>query len=972
MGSDEHWQRVNELFHSTLALPPADRRAFLDSACGGDAALREEVLSLVLADSGSASRSHERWPRLAAAAWADATPSSGPHASAPAGDGSIAVGTTVAHYDVVGRLGAGGMGEVYLARDRKLGRLVALKTLPRALADHPRRLERFELEARAASALNHPGVAAIYELGEYDGLHVIVMEYIEGRPLADLVREGPLPIDRAITIALQIARALTAAHRLGITHRDIKPANVMVTAAGDVKVLDFGLAKVTAAGLVDPEQDGARVPFDLPADTQPGLIVGTIHYMSPEQALGEPIDHRTDLFSLGVVLYQLLTGRVPFEGRSSTAAIDALLHREPVPASAIRTGVAPDVDQVLACALAKPADARYQTAEALAGDLEALLRRDTPAVATQAWPRPFRRPRRLLPVALVMAVAILGTGFAIVWARGATAAAAPVVVPVTSFVGTETTPAFAPDGQTIAYAWDGPTGDNFDIYLQPIGGTPARLTSGPAAETHPAFSPDGRTVAFIRNRSRLIVIPRQGGAERDLGSVGDPRVTFTPDGASVAATAPTGAGLVVIPLDGGPRRPLTAPPPGSVDISPAFSRDGRSLAFQRIPTATVSDIWVADADGGNARRVTFDDRSLEGPVWTTDSRSLVFSSARRGAGRIWRVSSTGGTPEPLPDTGPGSTMPTIARTGGRVAFVASLEDTNIWELHLDANGQPVSSPARTASASTWLDGSPDISPDGTRLAFSSNRSGRDEIWVADLDGASARAITNFADVPASAVGSPRWSPDGTRVAFDARVLGNADIYVAALDGRSRLRRLTTNPSADVVPTWSRDGRLIYFTSQRNGGADVWRMPSNGGPEVRVTDGGGFGAQESLDGAFLLYTKERTDSMLWRRPVSGGPETRALVDASGAPHRIAQFASWRPTARGTIFLEQVRPAGARGPRQFALRAFDATTRRVTTLFALGAPPAMANGGIALAPDGRRLLFSQLDAYRSDIVLLQPFR
>ncbi len=974
MASAARWQRIDELFHEALNHPQAERRAFLDDACQGDASLVAEVESLLEADAAAASQSYELWAGHAAAGWARAdgqaavTATSAPlenlasHPRSPE-----LLGRTVSHYAIRSRLGAGGMGEVYLAHDQTLGRDVAVKVLPAGLAADGARLARFVLEARAASALTHPNVAAVHELGRHDDLHFIVMEYVEGRSLEAVLRDGPLPLDRALEIAVRIAHALDAAHGIGITHRDIKPANVMLSVRDEVKVLDFGLAKMRPAG------DAAEAAFRS-VTTMPGLVMGTVHYMSPEQALGERVDARSDLFSLGVVLYEMLTGRLPFKAPSVTATIDAIVHREPVAATRLRADLPRTVDRVLARALAKkPAD-RYQRASDVAVDLEALRRHAPPPGAPRPWLGPGAgRHRRLFAAALLAAAA--GLVLASLWR--ATGPAPPAVLPFTSFAGTETTPAFSPDGETIAYAWDGADGENIDIYLQALGGSPIRLTSDPAPETHPALSPDGTLVAFVRGGRRLIVVPRGGGPERDIGDVQDPRITFTPDGRAIAAGGPaslaggSGSGLSLYPLDGSARRALTTPPAGVVDIAPAFSPDGTRLAFQRIPTTAVSDIWVANARGGQARRLTFDDRSLEGPVWTADGRSLVFASARLGAGRLWRMPADGGTPEPIRETGPGATTPAVARIGDRLAFVDTLEDTNIWELALDEAGAPLGAPRRTPGSSTWLDGSPDFSRDGTALAFASNRSGRDEIWAGQDGSVTARQLTDFSRVPASAVGSPRWSPDGTRIVFDARVRGNADVYVVGAGGGA-VERVTDDPSPDVVPTWSRDGAWIYFTSRRSGRPEVWRRAAAGGPEERLTTTGGFGAQESLDGAFLIYGRERVHSPLWRRPVAGGAEEQLLVDHTGTAHTVAQFAFWRPTPNGIVFLEEIPRRSRAEPVRYLLQSFDLASRRVTTLLTLSARPSMHAGGLAVSPDGRRVLFTQVDAQRSDIRLLHPFK
>jgi eukaryotic-like serine/threonine-protein kinase len=316
-------------------------------------------------------------------------------------------------------------------------------------------------------------------------------------------------------------------------------------------------------------------------------------------------------------------------------------------------------------------------------------------------------------------------------------------------------------------------------------------------------------------------------------------------------------------------------------------------------------------------------------------------------------------------------MPTTPRRGDRLAFVASLEDTNMWDLPLGPTGAPLG-PARPAIAgSSWLDGSPDFSRDGRHLVFVSNRTGRDEIFIGSADSVAARQLTDFSRVPASTVGSPRLSPDGSRVVFDARVRGNADIYVVPASGGTS-QRLTTDDGADVVPVWSPDGRWIYFTSRRTSPPEIWRLPAEGGAEERITTGGAFGAQFSLDSRFMLYGRDRVNTSLWRRPIDGGPEEPALVDDKGQARIVVQFSFWRPTAGGVIFLERQPPDGPRRPAQFHLQTYDGSTGRVRTLATLSAPPALAAGGLAVFPDHRRVLFTQVDQQRSDINLLQPYR
>ena len=403
------------------------------------------------------------------------------------------IGQPLSHYDIIDRLGAGGMGEVYCAKDRALGRQVAIKILPRALAGDPRRLERFRLEARAASALTHPNVAAIYELGEAGGLPFIAMEHVEGRTLDALLRDGPMTFDAVLSLTLPIIAALAAAHRAGITHRDIKPGNVMVTPQGAVKVLDFGLAKLGPDSLAGTEHDDQATSRTV---TTPGLVMGTVDYMSPEQALGQHVDQRTDLFAVGVLLYQLATGVLPFRRPNVTATLDAILHAEPAPPSSVRSGLTPAFDRVVARALAKSPQERYQSAGELASDLEAVGRHDEPRGA------PARPGRRRLTVPLVAAAAAaLAAMVAAVWQLRPATPAPPMVVAFTSFAGMEGTPAFSPDGERVAFSWDGPARDNVDVYVKAISGEPVRLTSNPAVDQYPAFSPDGELVAFVRDRT---------------------------------------------------------------------------------------------------------------------------------------------------------------------------------------------------------------------------------------------------------------------------------------------------------------------------------------------------------------------------------------------------------------------------------------------------------------------------------------
>ena len=477
-----------------------------------------------------------------------------------------------------------------------------------------------------------------------------------------------------------------------------------------------------------------------------------------------------------------------------------------------------------------------------------------------------------------------------------------------------------------------------------------RLTSNPAVDQYPAFSPDGELVAFVRDRTRVFVVPSQGGVEREVGTVSDPRIAFSPDGQFIAAGGPAapgaaGAGLVLLPLHGGARRTLTAPPRGSSDIAPAFSPDGSRLAFQRIPTTAVSDIWVADASGASARRITFDDRLLEGPAWTQDGQSLIFSSARLGAGRLWRVPASGGTPEALPDTGPGSTMPAVPRRGDRLAFVASLEDTNMWEVPI---GPTVRLPGRRVPGSAHPPGSMAVPTSRlTEISWFSSPTvpGRDEIFIGSADSVAARRDHATSPVSRRAPSVHLASRPTARRSSSMHASAATPTFTSSRRSGGAPRRITTDPGADVVPVWSPDGAWIYFTSRRGGPPQTWRVERDGGLEEQVTTASGFRcAVFARRPVPAVQAGERVNTSLWRRPVQGwtGGTCAGRRTGTTADSRPVRFLA--PHADGHHLSRRRPPDVAGQAARFLLQSYDAVSRRIETLATLPAPPALAAGGL----------------------------
>ncbi len=554
----------------------------------------------------------------------------------------------LSHYQIVEKLGEGGMGVVYKARDTRLDRFVAIKVISSDLKTDPDRRHRFVQEAKAASALNHPGIITVHEIASEGDVDFIVMELVPGRTLDAVIPRKGMRVRDALSVAVEIADALAAAHAAGIVHRDLKPANLMVSESGRAKVLDFGLAKLRAHdGPAREDEPTERVK------TREGTILGTCAYMSPEQAEGRSLDFRTDIFSFGLVLYEMLTGQSAFRRDSKVATLAAILREEPKPPRELTDEVPPELERVVLRCLRKDPARRFQTMadlkvalaelkeESDSGKLSGALR---PAERTQP-----RRRFRLAVAAAASAVVAVGAGAVLLRLVPRAGGRGPEVtppVPLTSFTGRVASPALSPDGDQVAFVWNGERQESFDLYLKLVGpGAPIRLTSDPRPESSPAWSPDGRQIAFLRSgpaRSEVVVIPALGGPERTVAeaAVLNLGLAWSPDGRSLlvarAEAQGTPAGIFAVSVGAGTMKRLTRPPAGAWagDISPALSPDGRTLAFARSLTRSNSEIYVVPLSEsldveGEPRRLTFETKSSGEPVFTPDGQRIVFSSVVR-------------------------------------------------------------------------------------------------------------------------------------------------------------------------------------------------------------------------------------------------------------------------------------------------------------------------------------------------------
>jgi len=890
----------------------------------------------------------------------------------------VMLGQTISHYQVLEKLGEGGMGVVYKAKDTHLGRLVAIKFLPPERVASPERKRRFIQEARAASALNHPNIVTIHDIAFEEGRDFIVMEYVAGQTLDRLIGRKGLKLSETLKYSVQVADALAVAHAAGIVHRDLKPANVMVTEKGLVKVLDFGLAKLTEAAPGDEAGETLSAAEEAP-HTEEGAILGTVAYMSPEQAEGKKVDARSDIFSFGSLLYEMITGRRAFRGETTVSTLSAILKEEPQPASSVAEDVPRDLEKIVARCLRKDPGRRFQLMEDAKIALEELKEESDSGKLTTGTPAqlPMARkpPNRLLAAGLLaLGLALIGTG---IWLRvfhpGVTGGPPPRVVPLTTYPGQEIQPALSPDGKQVAFAWNGEKKDNYDIYVKLVdAGTPLRLTTNPQADYAPAWSPDGRYIAFLRwspEGADVYVIPALGGPERKLAQTAaidaatgaastEGRLSWTPDGKSLAivdrGSPKEPNSIYLLSTETGEKRRLTVPPAGYAgDVRPAISPDGRTLAFVR--SSGTNDIYLqavaASEPSAEARRLTFSERGVSGFDWTPDGRSILFSSNPSGGYEtyeMWRIPVSGGRPERLA-FGDG-VDPSISRDGRRLAFSRSSSNSNIWRVPGPGATEKGTPPTKLI-ASTRSDMQPQFSPDGKRIAFKSTRSGSPEVWVCDSEGLNAVQLTSFGGPD---TGSPRWSPDGRWIAFDSLKESQRDIYVVSVEGGAA-RRLTTGPSDEVRPSWSKDGRWIYFGSNRSGDWQIWKMPAEGGAAIQATRSGGREAFEAPDGKFLYYPKIGGDG-IWRVPVEGGEETR-VVDQG-------RQSSWSVSSEGLCFVSRT-AAAAR-----VIRLYSFATGRLSDIAQL---PKGANQNYpVVSPDGKWILYTQSQRSDSELLLVENFR
>jgi len=844
----------------------------------------------------------------------------------------MAIPSNLNHYTIIEPLGQGGMGEVFVAQDTKLHRKVALKVLSGLTSGDPERRARFEREARAVAALNHPSIVTIHSVEEANGLPFLTMELVEGKPLTSLLTDSGLPLDTLLRIGIGISDAMAAAHQRGITHRDLKPANVMVTDEGRVKVLDFGLAKLQEH---DSHLDSDGVTL-LPAKdlTGEGRIIGTVAYMSPEQAEGKTVDQRSDIFSLGVLLHEMATGQRPFKGETNVSVMSAILRDTPSSITDINPKLPVGLARIIKRALTKDPSRRYQTATDLRNDLEELKQEIDSAATMSIASARSAAPRRAIStsallVGLVALLAIGGIGAALWWWGG------PGVQPAATFEvdrfarltngGTAQIAAMSPDGRYVVHIksesgksalWIRQTATSSDVQIVP----PDEVRYDGLT-----FSPDGNFVYYVfygrlGGVASLYRIPVLGGSGQKLVEDVDSRISFSPDGTRFAflrGSPSEGRNyLMIANADGSGARSLSSATASEQFLlnAPAWSPDGHTIlaGVQALKEGPHHAVLAVTVESGAAQVVGGRWGFSHDVEWMPDGRSFVLAAVDFSGQtpQLWQVMYPSGERRRITNDLNSYSGVSVSRDGSSIATVQVENSSSIWVVD-------VADPAKPSQLTTGRnrdDGTVGLSwtADG-RIVFSSSASGRLEIWIMDGDGKNPRPLTNESTPPLFASASP----DGRFIVFQSPQSTGMFLKRIATDG-TNVENLTRGGS-EFVPLVSPDSKWVYYNSPLSGSPRAFKVPMDGGEPIALSDGYLRPTAVSPDGTLLLgigWDSKLRRAVYATLPTSGGTPTLLPLTATG----IASFA---PDGKGIVY-----PAFRDGVSNLHLSTKDGKDRPIT--------------------------------------------
>jgi serine/threonine protein kinase len=776
------------------------------------------------------------------------------------------IGKTLSHFTITAKLGEGGMGEVYRATDSQLDREVAIKVLPEAVAGNPDRLARFEREAKAVAALNHPNIVTVFSVEEAEGIHFIAMELVEGQALSELLPRGGFSSDRLLEIAIPLADAVSCAHRSGITHRDLKPDNVMVDRDGRLRVLDFGLAKLHQGTGHENLTQAATAA----AVTEEGTILGTVAYMSPEQAEGKEVDPRSDIFSLGTILYEMATGTRPFKGDTSISIIGAILKDRPDSVTELKPSLPNHLGRIIRRCLAKAPDRRYESALSLRNELQDLKSEVDSSDNQKA--RAHRSTTRS-HWAVFGSLAVLGIAviFAVTYWR---ASDPPPTLytprPLTASLGWEGNLNWSPEGEFITF--EEVRKGSLDVMVQSVtGGEAVVRAGGPGDEVAPRWSPDGKYIAYASSsdpESSIFLVPPHGGSPRKL--IGTNIRTLDVDGLQlsmgvrpwsadsrtllVSRIAESGQ-LAIYRVDRNQAdsEQLTFPSTDSVDLSASYSFDGERIVFQR-RSVDKGELWTMPAGGGVPQPLLADEFENSAPVWRPDNRHVLFLSNRGGGANpnIWEIDVNGGSPSQVTFESNGVYTFSVS-SDDRIAYAPFWHDTFLFTVDV-ATGE-----RRQLTSHTKNNFGARFSPDGQSVAYFSTRTGNSEIWRHYLDGRSETQITDDDGMDLN----PDWSPDGQRLIFVSdREDGQFKIFVANSDGGGKRllvdRQIavsnTSIANAGLINRWSPDGKRIGFLVAGEETDGLWMSQTDGQGAQRMLENV-TGFDWYLDSRRAFYTRQ---------------------------------------------------------------------------------------------------------------------
>ncbi|MEY2413379.1 MAG: hypothetical protein QOD84_1985 [Acidobacteriaceae bacterium] len=825
-------------------------------------------------------------------------------------------GTKLGPYEIVAPVGAGGMGEVYRASDPRLERSVAIKILPARFSSDADRLRRFSLEARSASALNHPNILTVFDIGSHQESPYLVTELLEGQTLRELlISQRQLPQKKAIDLGVQIANGLSAAHQRGIVHRDLKPENLFLCKDGRLKILDFGLAKLV-------ETDGSGDTHQAPtvtAGTDAGTVLGTTGYMSPEQVRGTTADPRSDIFSFGAILYEMLSGQRAFSGSSAADIASAILKEDPTELPSVNPQVSPALDQIVRHCLEKDTADRFQSVKDLGFALQSVstLSGVSPAANLGKTERTHRDLTAKVLIAGFLALLVTGSAFWFARSRSRTAAAPRVVRSerLTDFVGLEEFPAISPDGKSVAFVSD--AGGKRQLWVRLLsGGSPLQLTHDSIEHLYPRWSHDSASIIYYstpvaeQTQGMLWEVSALGGFPHQL--------TSSMSGADVSHD---GSKLAFFRLENGTVRLLTSDRDGSnpqtllesplnseqpsFDFSfPRWSPDDKWIAYQHSQAMWADDLYMVSVSGGEPRQLTHEGQLMGGLAWTADGSAIVYSSARGSTVlylptlQLWLTKPGGGEPQQLTFGDTVYEHPDVS--GARVITSRRSMQFDIWKYPTGQDPKQNVLDGQRVTRQSGAVYAPTISPDDSEIAFLSDSGGHGNIWVKNLKSGDLRQITYEQD-PRNTVGTPVWSPHSDKIAFatthKTSIWANVGYSQVDSDGGN----LRTLVQKGAWAAWSGDGRFLYYTealpTEVSKSSRLMKVPVDGGDALVVRNDRASGPAPAGDGSALYYVMALVNStggldfeVREARPENGPSRPLARISSS----RLPQWQGMHPT------------------------------------------------------------------------------